>query len=85
MTDSPDVPPWALGVWDQMQAALEHKDPAAYGRIALDGMLRASQIDAEGGKLDYNVAMRNIVSLDKGNLLLVMAEALCRLYNKDMT
>lgn len=82
-----DIPAWAMGVSDQMQAALENADPKAYGSIALDGMLRAAKIDAAetDGKLDFDVAMRNIISLDRGNLLLVLAEALCRLYNQDKT
>jgi hypothetical protein len=80
MTD--EIPPWATGVSDQMMAAMENKQPHAYASIALDGMLRACEVDAQGGRLEFPVAMLSISCLDRANLMLVFAEALCRLYNQ---
>lgn len=87
MPDIPEVPIWATQVSDQLQASIENKDPATYASIALDAMLRAysENADPATGLLDFNVAVAQICRITPPNVLLVCAEAVCRLYNQKVT
>lgn len=86
LPSDPEMPLWASWSVDQMAAALIDGNPAAYGSVALDGYLRACDLDRDvtfhGQEIHFDRHTANLATLNYPNLLLLAAEACRRLHDE---
>lgn len=74
--------PWAVSVYDQMQAAAEAGDVRLLASMALDATLRGGAVDVPEGELSHQQAYVYISDMDPGLLRIFAAEAVRRLFNE---
>jgi hypothetical protein len=75
-------PLWMRSVYDQCEAAIEHRELEKYARMAVDGNLRAAEGDrASGLTIDFDYAVTALQSLNHETTKVIAAEMLRRLAN----
>jgi hypothetical protein len=79
-TDDSDTPEaWNIAVYDQMNAAMEHDNPQLYASMGVDGMTRATLMDApEDDEELWQYLVKAMMRLDQGNLVMMAAELMRR-------
>lgn len=85
--DNPTPPEaWQIAVGDQMRAAAENGDMEAAARIMVDGQIAscASDVERQGGHIDFPGLVRVLMLLDQNNLTLLASEMLRRLVTQQI-
>lgn len=89
-TSNTQLQPWEVGVHDQMQAAAQDNDAAAFASIAMDAQVRAHAEDfrqhreTTGHWPDVHNCMRAFLIMERTSVILMAAEGLRRLVMQEV-
>lgn len=75
--------PWGVAAADQMAAAVADDNWPLVAQLAVDGWLHTCAMDRpDDSRVPFEEAVASFINMKQHNLVLLVAEAMCRLYNQ---